>query len=106
MPKIKDKKEYERVRRKRRKNKRKQDPQQERSDSGSLLVTNKRVRSTALVKGYLTRMAADEEYRSLGLQGILSIPAAMVDSTGLLGMALASDTVAPGIRRTYSFAAF
>lgn len=74
-----------------RKNKRRrfpEDHQQERAEGG-LLLTNKRARATALVKGYLTRMAGDEDYRSLGLQGIMSIPAAMVDSSGLLGMALA-----------------
>jgi len=59
-----------------------------RSDGGSLSL-DKRARATAIVKGYLTRMAKDQEYKSLGLQGIMSIPAAQVDSSGLLGMALA-----------------
>ena len=57
-------------------------------DGGDLLV-NKRARATALCKGYLTRMAEDKEYRSLGIQGIMNIPGALVDSSGLIGMALA-----------------
>ena len=72
------------------KRKRTDDPDQQKSgkDTEDLLV-NKRARATALCKGYLTRMAKDEEYRSLGIQGIMNIPGALVDSSGLIGMALA-----------------
>lgn len=59
------------------------------SISGENLVLDKRARATAIVNGYLTRMAKDDEYKSLGLAGIMSIPAAMVDCSGLLGMSLA-----------------
>lgn len=62
---------------------------QRKSISGENLVLDKRARATAIVNGYLTRMAKDDEYRRLGLAGIMSIPAAMVDSSGLLGMSLA-----------------
>ena len=53
------------------------------------LVRDKRTRATAIVRGYLTRTQQSDVYKSLCLGGVLSIPAAMVDSTGLLGMALA-----------------
>lgn len=56
--------------------------------SGDLLL-DKRARATALCKGYLFRMASDEEYRSLGITGIMNIPGAQIDSSGLIGMALA-----------------
>lgn len=50
---------------------------------------NKRARATAIVKAYLIRMAKQDECRSLALSGVMTMPAALVDSTGLLGMALA-----------------
>ena len=53
------------------------------------LSCDKRARASAIVKAYLTRMANDEDYKSLCLNGVMTMPAAMVDSTGLLGMALA-----------------
>lgn len=62
---------------------------QRKSISGENLVLDKRARAAAIVNGYLIRMAKDDEYKSLGLAGIMSIPAAMVDSSGLLGMSLA-----------------
>jgi len=54
------------------------------------LVRNKRARATAVVNAYLLRWAKDDDSsKSLALNGVMSLPAAMVDSTGLLGMALA-----------------
>jgi len=53
------------------------------------LHRDKRARATAIVKAYLTRAVKKVEYKSLGLAGVMQIPAAIVDSTGLLGMALA-----------------
>lgn len=61
----------------------------EKIKEGGALMGDKRARSTAIVRGYLTRMSKDKEYRSLGLSGVMSMPAAMIDSSGLLGMALA-----------------
>jgi len=56
----------------------------------SRLARDKRARATAIVKAYLTRTAKkDEEYKSLALNGVMQMPAAMVDPNGLLGMALA-----------------
>jgi PWWP domain len=53
------------------------------------LSHNKRARATAIVKAYLTRMAKQDDCKSLALSGVMTMPAALVDSTGLLGMALA-----------------
>lgn len=53
------------------------------------LNRDKRARATAIVKAYLTRLAKDEDGKSLALGGVLTLPAANVESTGLLGMALA-----------------
>lgn len=54
------------------------------------LSRNKRARATAVVKAYLTRTAkSDADYKSLALNGVMTMPAAMVDPNGLLGMALA-----------------
>ena len=52
-------------------------------------LTDKRGRATAIVNGYLTRTLKKEEMKNLCLAGVLSIPASVVDSSGLLGMALA-----------------
>jgi hypothetical protein len=61
------------------------------SDEGEQgLAWDKRARATAIVKAYLTRTAKyNEDYKSLALNGVMTMPAAMVDPTGLLGMALA-----------------
>lgn len=60
----------------------------EQEDPRGLLFDKKR-RATAIVAAYLNRMASTEEFKSLALNGIMNVPAAVVDSTGLLGMALA-----------------
>lgn len=53
------------------------------------LTHDKVARASAIVRAYLTRMASNEEYRSLALSGVMTLPTAMIDSTGLLGIALA-----------------
>jgi hypothetical protein len=53
------------------------------------VIAGKRERATAIVEGYLSRVARQQDYKSLGLGGVMTIPASMVDSSGLLGMALA-----------------
>ena len=50
---------------------------------------DKRARATAIVNAYLSRWAKEDDSKSLALNGVMAIPAAMVDSTGLLGMGLA-----------------
>jgi ferric iron reductase protein FhuF len=72
-----------------RKQKRRRTPTYDSDDNDRGLNRDKRARATAIVKGYLTRAVNKDEYKSLGLAGVMTIPAAMVDSTGLLGMALA-----------------
>jgi hypothetical protein len=72
-----------------RKQKRRRTPTYDSDDNDRGLNRDKRARATAIVKGYLTRAVKKDEYKSLGLAGVMTIPAAMVDSTGLLGMALA-----------------
>lgn len=53
------------------------------------LNRDKRARAAAIVKGYCSRLANEDDFRSLALSGVMTMPAAMVDSVGLLGMALA-----------------
>lgn len=53
------------------------------------LIASKRFRATAIVEGYLNRAMKRGDYQSLCLGGVMNIPAAMIDSTGLLGMAMA-----------------
>jgi hypothetical protein len=72
-----------------RKQKRRRTPTFDSDDNDRGLNRDKRARATAIVKGYLTRAVNKDDYKSLGLAGVMTIPAAMVDSTGLLGMALA-----------------
>lgn len=72
-----------------RKQKRRRTPTYDSDDNDRGLNRDKRARATAIVKAYLTRAVNKDDYKSLGLAGVMTIPAAMVDSTGLLGMALA-----------------
>ncbi|GAX14571.1 hypothetical protein FisN_6Lh349 [Fistulifera solaris] len=58
------------------------------------LTLDKRARATAIVKAYLTRLAQDDDHKNLGIGGVMNIPAVMIDSTGLLGMALAFRSAA------------
>jgi hypothetical protein len=53
------------------------------------LLFDKTRRASLIVRTYVNRMASSEEYKNLALAGIMNVPAAVVDSTGLLGMALA-----------------
>jgi hypothetical protein len=53
------------------------------------LVRNKRQRASAIVKAYLNRMASSDDYKSLALGGVMSMPGSAVDPTGLLATALA-----------------
>jgi len=53
------------------------------------LIASKRERATAIVEGYLNRAVKRDDYKTLCLGGVMTIPAAMIDSTGLLGMAMA-----------------
>lgn len=61
------------------------------SDEGEPgLAWDKRARATAIAKAYVVRTAkVNEDYKSLALNGVMTMPSAMVDPTGLLGMALA-----------------
>ena len=52
-------------------------------------IVNKRGRATAIIEGYLHRLAAKTDIKGLGLSGVFTTPAASVEGTGLLGMALA-----------------
>lgn len=53
------------------------------------LINGKRERAMAIVEGYLYRAMQRNHYKSLSLGGVLTIPASLIDSTGLLGMAMA-----------------
>lgn len=52
-------------------------------------TNDKRARACAIVKGYIFRIAKKEDMKTLGLGGVVNIPASIVDSSGLLGMSLA-----------------
>jgi hypothetical protein len=68
--------------------KRKRSPQDSENDERGLYY-NKRARASAIAKAYMFRLSKSEDSRSLALSGVMTLPAAMVDSTGLLGMSLA-----------------
>lgn len=57
------------------------------------LIPNKRVRAQAIVNGYVNREAKGSVYKPLalgtGANGVVAIPAALIDSTNLIGIALA-----------------
>lgn len=73
-----------------RKQKRKRTASGDSSDDDKGLTRDKRARASAIVKAYLVRTARqNDEYKSLALNGVMTMPASMVDPTGLLGMALA-----------------
>jgi len=52
-------------------------------------IADKRGRASAIIRGYLNRIAAKDDLKGLGLNGVLGIPAASVEASGLLGMTLA-----------------
>lgn len=72
-----------------RKSKKRRVVQGDPDDDNDLLAKEKRARATAIAKAYVSRMAEQQDYNSLGLNGVLNLPTAMVDSTGLLGLTLA-----------------
>lgn len=73
-----------------RKKKGRRGPSIDSEDDDRGLARDKRARATAIVKAYLTRTENKvDDYKSLALNGVMTIPSAMVDPTGLLGMALA-----------------
>jgi len=52
-------------------------------------IADKRGRASSIIRGYLNRIAAQDDLKGLGLNGVLGIPAASVEASGLLGMTLA-----------------
>ena len=65
-------------------------------DDGYDLSFDKKSRATAIVKAYLHRLSKKE--KSLALSGVLTMPAAMVDSTGVLGSTIAFRAAAGLLR--------
>jgi hypothetical protein len=53
------------------------------------LGNDKRARAAAIAQAYVTRMTQSGQYKSLATAGVMQITTAMIDSTGLLGIALA-----------------
>jgi len=53
------------------------------------LIAGKRDRAKAIVEGYLNRAVERQDYKSLCLGGVMTIPASLIDSSGIFGMALA-----------------
>lgn len=90
----KDEKREERERKKRR-NRARKDAEKSRkkrrlnNDDQDDNLSSKRSRATAIVNGYITRLAKKDGMKNLCLAGVLNIPASVVESSGLLGMALA-----------------
>ena len=52
-------------------------------------IPDKKERATAVVRGYLTRIAKKEDLAGLGFSSAATLPSSAVESTSLLGMALA-----------------
>ena len=52
-------------------------------------IPDKKERATAVVRGYLTRIAKKEDLAGLGFSSAATLPSNAVESTSLLGMALA-----------------
>lgn len=52
-------------------------------------IADKKGRAENLVRGYLQRIAGKENIKGLGLSGVSTLPAANIDGSGLLGLALA-----------------
>lgn len=52
-------------------------------------LSEKKGRASAIVKAYITRLLKKEDIKNLCLGGVMNIPASIVDSSGILGMALA-----------------
>lgn len=52
-------------------------------------IVDKRGRAASIVRGYLNRIAAREGLKGLSLGGLASLPAANVEGSGILGIALA-----------------
>lgn len=57
-------------------------------------IPDKQERATALVRGYLTRIAKKEDLAGLGFSSAATLPPNAVESTSLLGMALAFRSAA------------
>mmetsp|Transcript_5826 Transcript_5826/g.12126 ORF Transcript_5826/g.12126 Transcript_5826/m.12126 type:complete len:1034 (+) Transcript_5826:79-3180(+) len=64
-------------------------PVSEEEQERGLGYDNKRARASAIVKAFLAKMAQKEEYQGMHLGGTSTIPAATVESSALLSMALA-----------------
>lgn len=62
------------------------------------IILGKRERAAAIVDGYLNRAIERSHYKSLCLGGVMSIPAAMIDSSGLFGMTMALRAAAGEIQ--------
>ena len=54
----------------------------------------KRGRASTIVHGFITKLLETEDLKNLGISGVMNIPAATVDSSGILGMALAFKAAA------------
>ena len=52
-------------------------------------IPDKKERATAVVRGYLTRIAKKDDLAGLGFSSAATLPSSAVESTSLLGMALA-----------------
>jgi hypothetical protein len=61
------------------------------------LVHDKKARATAIVKAYLIRLAKQSDNKSLALSGVMTMPSAVVDSIGILGLALAFRAASGGL---------
>lgn len=73
-------------RRKRRRSESEDDPHPKANEDA---IVDKRGRATAIVRRYLLRIANTEDIKTIGIGGAQAIPASALDSSGLLGMALA-----------------
>jgi hypothetical protein len=63
----------------------------------SVVIDTRRGRANAVVRGYLLRLAKSDEAKNLGVGNMMNIPTSALDSSGLLGMALAFRAAAGAI---------
>jgi hypothetical protein len=61
------------------------------------LMNDKKARATVIVKAYLNRLAKQNDCKSLALSGVLTMPSALVDSVGILGLALGFRAASGGL---------
>jgi len=75
--------------RREKKARRRRNESEDSADDDEGLSHDKRLRAAAISKSYVSRVSQQMKGKSLAFGSMMSIPAAMIDSVGLMGMSLA-----------------